>query len=134
MIDSQSVIQKLEKRLSSFETGKKAQNVGVVEKNNDGVIIANGLSKAFAGEIVNFDDGNKGVVLGLDEDNISIILLDKGENLREGNEVSTSGRVLSVKASEDLLGRVINPLGEPLDGKQKISAPAMTAALSFSAI
>lgn len=121
MIDSQSVIQKLEKRLSSFELCKKAENIGRVEKNNDGVIIANGLSKASAGELISFDDGNMGVVLGLDEDNVSIILLSPGEGLREGNTVKTTGKILSIKVSENLLGRVINPLGEPLDEKQKIA-------------
>ncbi|MFH1833101.1 MAG: F0F1 ATP synthase subunit alpha [Candidatus Levyibacteriota bacterium] len=121
MINSQSIISELEKKLSSFQGGKKTQNIGTVEKNNDGVIIANGLSKAFAGEIVSFNEGSTGVVLGLDEDSVSMILLDKGENLREGNIVKTTGKVLSVKASDELLGRVINPLGKPLDGKQKIS-------------
>lgn len=120
MIDSKNIISQLEKRLISFEENPKTQNIGKIEKNNDGVIIASGLSRAFMGELVYFEDGSAGFILGLDEDNVSIILLNKGENLKEGDLVKTSGRVLSIPVSEDLLGRVINPLGEPLDDQPKI--------------
>lgn len=120
MIDSNSIIQNLEKKLTSFEDDHKTQNVGVVEKNNDGVIIANGLSKAFSGEIVTFDTGATGFVLGLDEDSASIIILKGGNDLKEGNIAKTTGKILSIKASDELLGRVINPLGEPLDGKPTV--------------
>ncbi|MDP3988294.1 MAG: F0F1 ATP synthase subunit alpha [Candidatus Levybacteria bacterium] len=120
MIDSQKIIQDLEKRLTSFEGGQKTQNFGVVEKNTDGVIIANGLSQAFAGELVEFDNKGLGLVLGLDEDSVSIILLGSGESLKQGDSVKRTGKILNIKVSEELLGRVINPLGEPLDGKPKI--------------
>lgn len=120
MIDNKEIIEKLEKKLMSFGQDQKTQNVGIVEKNNDGVIVANGLSSTFMGELVSFETGSTGVVLSLNEDNVSIILLDLGAEIKEGDIVKTTGKILSISVSEDLIGRVINPLGIPLDGKTKI--------------
>jgi len=116
MIDNQSIIQQLEKRLTKFSEDPKVQNIGIVEKNSDGVVVASGLSKSVMGEEIYFEEGGSGVILNLDEDTASIILLGSGENIKEGNRVKRSGKLLSILASEDLLGRVINPLGDPLDG------------------
>jgi len=120
MITSEEIIKELETGLKSFSLNPKMQNVGIVEKNNDGVIVASGLSQVEMGELVSFEDGSEGFVLNLNEDSVSIILLGKGENIKEGDTVKRTGRLLSINASEDLLERVINPLGEPLDGKAKI--------------
>ncbi len=120
MIKSNDIIGLLEKRLGDFSSDPKTQNIGIVEKNNDGVIIASGLSKAMIGEKLSFTTGESGVVLNLDEDTVSIILLGKGDNIKEGDTVKTTGKLLSIGASDDLLGRVINPLGAPLDGKGNI--------------
>lgn len=120
MITSEEVIKQLEESLSSFEYSPRTKNVGKVEKNLDGVISASGLSQAFMGEKVLFEDGTAGVVLNLDEDSVSIILLGSGKKIKEGDIVKTTGKLLEINASEDLLGRVINPLGEALDGKSKI--------------
>lgn len=115
------IINKLEKRLMNFDDSPKLQNVGSVIKNNDGVIVANGLTRAQMGEMVAFDNGSTGVILNLDEDSVSIILLDRATNISEGDTVKTTGQLLSINASDQLLGRVINPLGIPLDDKSKIS-------------
>ncbi|MEK7534366.1 MAG: F0F1 ATP synthase subunit alpha [Patescibacteria group bacterium] len=120
MIDNENIIKKLEERLMTFGEDLRVKNIGRVIKNTDGVIVASGLSQARIGEIVHFEEGTTGVVLNLEEDYVSIILLGKGETIKEGNEVKTSGTILSIDASDALLGRVINPLGEPLDGKPKI--------------
>lgn len=120
MIDENNIIKNLEKNLSDWNSDPKLQNVGFVEKNTDGVIVASGLSKATMGERVEFDNGVNGVVLNLDEDSVSIILLGDGNNIKEGDKVKTTGELLSINVSEDLLGRVIDPLGEPEDGKTKI--------------
>jgi F-type H+-transporting ATPase subunit alpha len=120
MQSSEDIIKNLEKKLSSFNMGATEKNVGVVEKNTDGVIVASGLSKAMMGEIVEFKNSSKGVILNLDEDSVSIILLDNSKDIKEGDEVKTTGVLLSIEASEELLGRVINPLGVPSDGKPKI--------------
>ncbi len=115
MQDSEEIIKKLEKKLSAFSVGPEQANIGVVEKNTDGVIVANGLSKAMMGEQVVFENGARGIVLNLDEDYVSIILLDKADDIQAGHIVKTTGLLSGIKASEELLGRVINPLGFPLD-------------------
>lgn len=120
MIDSQDIIKELEKKLMTFGEDTILKNVGKVIKNTDGVIVASGLSKARIGEIVYLEGDLSGVVLNLDEDYVSVILLGKGDGIKEGSEVKTSGKILSIDVSSDLLGRVINPLGIPLDGRGKI--------------
>lgn len=120
MITSDKIIEKLEEKLKNYSINPKIENIGIVEKNNDGVIVASGLSKAFMGEMVEFEDKTTGMILNLDEDTVSIILLGSGENIKEGSVVKRTETMLSVNVSEDLIGRVVNPLGESLDGKGKI--------------
>lgn len=120
MKDTNEIIEQLEKKLSTFSTQGSSKNVGKVEKNTDGVIVASGLSEAIMGEQVVFENGAKGVILNLDEDSVSIILLDRADEIKEGDSLKTTGILLSIDVSEDLLGRVVNPLGEPLDEKPKL--------------
>ncbi|MBI2195737.1 MAG: F0F1 ATP synthase subunit alpha [Candidatus Levybacteria bacterium] len=120
MIDSSKIIEKLEKGLMTFSAEPKMQSVGKVEKNTDGIIVASGLYKAQMGEQVVFEGGALGMVLNLSEDYASIALLSAEENLKRGGSVKTTGRMTSINVSSALLGRVINPLGEPLDGKARI--------------
>lgn len=120
MKNSEDIIKQLEKKLATFSTEGTSKNIGIVEKNTDGVIVVSGLSKAMMSELVIFDNGASGVVLNLDEDSCSIILLDKSTDIKEGDSVKTTGILLSIEVSENLIGRVVGPLGEPLDGKQKI--------------
>ncbi|HUD04869.1 MAG TPA: F0F1 ATP synthase subunit alpha [Patescibacteria group bacterium] len=120
MNSSEEIIKQLEKKLTGFTTDGASKNVGVVVKNTDGVIVASGLSKAMMAELVVFDNGAQGVVLNLDEDYCSIILLDKSTDIKEGDSVKTTGILLSIEVSESLVGRVVGTLGDPLDGKPKI--------------
>src|SRR5438045_816631 len=98
MIDENKIIADLEKNLMTWGTDPKTQNVGMVEKNTDGVITASGLSKATMGERVVFEDGTEGVVLNLDEDFVSIILLGQGEGIKQGDTIKTTGEMLSINA------------------------------------
>ncbi len=120
MIDSQDILKQLENRIHTFSAEKNSENIGIVETNQDGVISCSGLSEAGMAEIVSFEKGATGVVFNLNEDNVSIILLEQNLRIKEGDKVSRTGKVLSVDASEDLLGRVISPMGEPLDGLSRI--------------
>lgn len=120
MIDSNDIIKQLEERVQGFHYDAKTANVGVIEKNHDGVISANGLSKAVMGERVTFSNGADGMVIDLEEDSVSIIALDKSATLREGDKVQTTGELLGITVSDEILGRVIDPLGHPLDGKSSI--------------
>lgn len=116
-MDSTDIIKKLENKLQTFDTSSKAQNVGTVEQVGDNVVVASGLSQAKMGEEVIFEDSTPGLVLNLDEDSVSIVLLGRSEKIKEGDSVKTTGKLLTIKASEELLGRVVNPVGAPLDGK-----------------
>src|SRR3989344_6497502 len=120
MTRNEEIIKELEKNLMTFSKGSKTKNIGTVEKNSDGVIIASGLSLAFMGEQVEFENGEKGMILNLDEDYVSIILFEGGEGITEGDKVKTTGKILSIIGSEKLIGRVVSPLGSPLDGKPGI--------------
>lgn len=120
MKTSEQILEQLEKKLSSFDQQVSVKNVGVVEKNTDGVISASGLTLARMGEQVEFENGSQGVILNLDEDSVSIILLDNAADIKQGDSVKTTGKLLGIEVSEELLGRVINPLGTPLDGKPNL--------------
>jgi len=120
MIDNNKIIETLEKKIMTFGGDGKTQNVGIVIKNTDGVITASGLSRATMGEKVVFDNGNIGTIFNLDEDNVSVILLEEASGIKEGDGLKTTGEMLSIEVSEELLGRVIDPLGNPLDNKPKI--------------
>lgn len=121
MIKSDDIIKQLENRLRDFSSDTKAQNIGTVESNNDGVLRVSGLSQAVMGEMVTIGK-HQGVILNLDEDSVSVILLDNGNDIKEGDTVKRTETLLSIEASDDLLGRVINPQGAPLDGKPRIKA------------
>ena len=121
MIDAQDIIKNLENKLNNFPEGSATDNIGTVQKNQDGVIACSGLSKAGMGEVVSFEKGGSGVVFNLDEDSVSIILLDENMNINEGDVVKRTEKTLSVTAHEQLLGRIVNPLGKPLDGKPGIT-------------
>lgn len=120
MINSDDIIKQLERKLGTISYGAKSEHVGEVVTNNDGVITATGLSKVTMGEMVKFDKGDLGFVLNLSEDTVSIILLSTKGDIKEGDKVKSTGELLSIEASDELLGRVINPVGAPLDGKQQI--------------
>lgn len=119
-MDSNDIIKKLENKLQTFQGSAKEQNVGTVEQIGDNVVVASGLSKAQMGEQVVFENDTKGLVLNLDEDSVSIVLLGGGDGIKEGDSVHTTGELLTITASEELLGRVINPVGVALDGKAPI--------------
>lgn len=117
MINSNDIIKQLEERSRGFTYEGKVENTGTVEKNYDGVVSVSGLSKAVMGERVVFSNGSTGVVLDLKEDKVSIILLDPATDIKEGDTVKTTGELLSITVDDAILGRVVNPLGAPLDGK-----------------
>jgi len=119
-MNSDEIVKKLQANLMKVEGTTKTQNIGTVEEVGDSIIRASGLSKAVMGEQVAFEDGTPGLILNLDEDFVSIVLLGKSTSITEGAIVKTTGKILTIKASEELLGRVINPVGLPLDAKAPI--------------
>lgn len=107
----------LKRELGGFEAGTDIYEVGTVLQVGDGIARIYGLAKVQAGELVEFpESGVTGMVLNLEEDNVGVVLFGEVAAVREGHEARRSGRIASVEVSEGMLGRVVDPLGRPLDG------------------
>jgi F-type H+-transporting ATPase subunit alpha len=111
----------LRKQLAGFEKATDMYDVGTVLQIGDGVARVYGLSKAVMSELIEFPHGVFGMVLNLEEDNVGCILFGESSEIREGDTVKRTGRVASIPVGEGMLGRVINPLGQPVDGRGPIT-------------
>jgi F-type H+/Na+-transporting ATPase subunit alpha len=111
----------LKQQLSGFKTETELEEVGTVLQVGDGIARVYGLSKAQAGELVEFENGVQAIVLNLEEDNVGVVLLGAGDNIKEGSTVRRTARIASINVGEGFIGRVVNPLGQPIDGKGPIS-------------
>jgi F-type H+-transporting ATPase subunit alpha len=111
----------LREQLSGMKSEAELQEVGTILQVGDGIARIYGLSNVQSGELVEFENGVKGIVLNLEEDNVGAVLLGPSGELKEGSVVKRTKRIASVKAGEGLLGRVVNTLGEAIDGKGPIS-------------
>ncbi|MFA5420809.1 MAG: F0F1 ATP synthase subunit alpha [Patescibacteria group bacterium] len=119
------IIEQIRERISGFKSEIKEQNFGKVIEIGDGIASVSGLSEAMMSEMLEFktESGSVfGVVLNLEEDSVGVVLLGDGSGIKEGDEVVALKRILEVPVSEDIIGRVLNPLGLPLDGKDAIKA------------
>lgn len=112
----------IEQYVSSFEAEASRDEVGVITDTSDGIAHVGGLPSAMANELLEFPGGVLGVALNLDEDEIGAVILGDYESLEEGQQVSRTGDVLSVPVGDAFLGRVVNPLGAPIDGQGDIEA------------
>jgi F-type H+-transporting ATPase subunit alpha len=110
----------LKKQLSGFESGATLEEVGTVLNVGDGIARAYGLSNAQYGELVEFESGLEGIVLNLEEDNVGIVLLGPSTGVAEGSTVKRTQRIASLKVGEQIVGRVVDTLGNPIDGKGPI--------------
>ena len=110
----------LREQLSGFRTEAELQEVGTVLQVGDGIARIYGLSNVQSGELIEFDGGVMGIVLNLEEDNVGAVLLGSSKSIREGSTAKRTGQIASVKVGEGMLGRVVNTLGEPIDGKGPI--------------
>lgn len=115
-------IQELEQDLSSSKSSKQAQEIGYVEEVKDGVVLVQGLNNASYGEIVEFESGVKGTVIDLLPDTVGVIVLGDYLKIVSGQTVKATGDILSVPVSDDMIGRVVNPLGEAVDGGSSVKA------------
>lgn len=110
----------LHDQLAGIDTSLQFEEVGSVLQVSDGVARIWGLEGAEAGELLEFEGGVSGVVMNLEEDNVGAVLLGSTEHVKEGYDVRRTHRIASVQVSEEMVGRVINPLGEPVDGRGEI--------------
>ena len=111
----------LRKELEDINTGIKLEEVGTVLQVSDGVVRIYGLDNAEANELLRFDNGIEAIVMNLEEDNVGAVLLGPTDLIKEGDTVKRTGRIASINVSESMIGRVIDPLGNPLDGKGEIT-------------
>jgi F-type H+-transporting ATPase subunit alpha len=110
----------LKQQLSGFDATASLDEVGTVLTVGDGIARVYGLSNAQYGELVSFESGLEGIVLNLEEDNVGVVLLGKSLDIKEGDTVKRTERIASLKVGEGIVGRVVNTLGEPIDGKGAI--------------
>ncbi len=111
----------LRQQLSNFNSSADLEEVGTVLQVGDGIARVYGLGGVRQGELVEFEDGTKAIALNLEEDNVGVVLMGESEAIKEGSKVRRTGKIASIKVGEGLMGRVVNTLGEPIDGKGPIA-------------
>ncbi len=117
-------LEKRVRRMSGFRTRSEVLPVGYVLSVGDGIAHVSGLNGCRNNELLRFDGDKFGIAFNLERDNVGVILLDKTDDIEEGSKVEGTGRVVSVPVGESLLGRVVDPLGRPIDGREPIRAKA----------
>ena len=127
MTTKSEIIEELKKQVQAFQSDAKVESVGTVLSVADGVVRISGLADAKSMELVDFGKNVFGVALNVEEESVGAIVLGDPSQIREGNTVKSTGRILSIPVDESVVGRVINPLGVELDGKGKITATNLQA-------
>ena len=111
----------LKQQIADYDKSVSVSNVGTVLQIGDGIARIYGLEQVMAGELVQFEDGTEGIALNLEEDNVGAVLMGEGRGIQEGSTVRASGKIASVPVGDAMLGRVVNALGRPIDGKGDIA-------------
>jgi len=110
----------IRQQLAGFKSEAELEEVGTVLQVGDGIARVYGLTKVQSGELVEFETGLQGIVLNLEEDNVGVVLLGPSDNIKEGDTIKRTKKIASIKVGEGMLGRVVNTLGEAIDGKGPI--------------
>ena len=111
----------IQQQIEEYDQSVKADSVGTVLQIGDGIARIYGLDNTMAGELLEFEDGTAGIALNLEEDNVGAVLMGTGRKIQEGSTVKSTGKIASVPVGDAMLGRVVNTLGEPIDGKGDIN-------------
>src|SRR5215475_11113397 len=112
----------IQARIKNFDAATEARNVGTVVSVTDGICRVHGLADVAYGEMLEFPGGSFGLALNLERDSVGAVVLGEYKHIKEGDTVKTTGRILEVPVGEGLLGRVVDSLGKPIDGKGPIKA------------
>ncbi len=120
MIKADEVTQALEKEIAKYQSKLEVESVGYVLQVGDGIARVYGLDAVMAGELVTFEDGTAGLVLNLEPNQVGVVILGDDRKIKEGGMVKRTGKIAQVPVGPALMGRVVNPLGEPMDGKGPI--------------
>ena len=111
----------LKQQITDYDQSVSVSNVGTVLQIGDGIARIYGLDKVMAGELLEFEDGTEGIALNLEDDNVGAVLMGEALGVQEGSSVKATGKIASVPVGESMKGRVVNPLGQPIDGKGEIA-------------
>lgn len=111
----------LKQQIEDYDKSVSVSNVGTVLQIGDGIARVYGLQQVMAGELVQFEDGTEGIALNLEDDNVGVVLMGEGRGIQEGSTVKATGKIASVPVGDAMLGRVVNALGQPIDGKGDIA-------------
>ena len=111
----------LKQQIADYDKSVSVSNVGTVLQIGDGIARVYGLEQVMAGELVQFEDGTEGIALNLEDDNVGAVQMGEGRGIQEGSTVKATGKIASVPVGDAMLGRVVNPLGQPIDGKGEIA-------------
>ena len=112
----------LTQQIADYDKSLSVSNVGTVLQIGDGIARVYGLEQVMAGELVQFEDGTEGIALNLEDDNVGAVLMGEGRGIQEGSTVKATGKIASVPVGDAMLGRVVNSLGQPIDGKGDIAS------------
>ncbi|MFA5174893.1 MAG: F0F1 ATP synthase subunit alpha [Patescibacteria group bacterium] len=115
-----SIVEELRKNIAAFEKQTETEEIGSVVEVGDNIARVGGLTKCQANEMLEFPGGTFGVALNLEEETVGVVLLGESRHIKEGDTVKRTGRILSVPVGENLIGRVVNPLGQTIDGGAEI--------------
>src|SRR3989304_5435906 len=115
-----NLVAEIKKEIDNLKTSTQKKNIGLITEIGDGVIKVEGLSEVAYNELVELPHNLTGLALNLEEDNVGIVVFGDYKLLKEGDQVETTGKILSIPVGEALIGRVVDPLGNPLDGKGPI--------------
>lgn len=110
----------LKEQISGLKSEAELQEIGTVLQVGDGIARIYGLNNVQSGELIEFDNGVQGIALNLEEDNVGAVLLGSSEGIKEGSTCKRTHRIASIRVGEGMLGRVVNTLGQPIDGKGPI--------------
>jgi len=116
----------IKSRIAKLDTSTEARNEGTVVSVSDGIVRIHGLADVMFGEMIEFEGGIYGMALNLEQDSVGAVVLGDYLSLAEGQKVRCTGRILEVPVGPELLGRVVDALGNPIDGKGPINASAST--------
>lgn len=112
----------IKQQIESYDTELEVSDVGTVIQVGDGIARVHGLDNVMSGELIEFANGVMGLAQNLEESNVGVVILGEYKGIREGDEVRRTGRIMQVPVGQELVGRVVNPLGQPIDGKGPIEA------------
>src|SRR5438445_11490580 len=120
-IKADEITKLIREQIENYETESAVDEVGTVISLGDGIARVHGLDKVMAGELLSFPHDVAGLAMNLEEDQVGVVLLGDYTEIKEGNEVKRTGRIMSVPVGDGMIGRVVNALGQPIDGKGPIS-------------